>query len=118
MNDLMIKRAIWDKQIVIRKDDTISRQLAIEAIKRAIWDKQIAKDAIDAVCNIPCDACFRIDALPSIQPEQKKGKWIYSTNSESVCEEWTCNLCGAFSFGKTNFCHNCGADMRGEEDDD
>lgn len=53
MNDLMIKRAIWDKQIVIRKDDTISRQLAIEAIKRAIWDKQTAKDAIDAVCNIP-----------------------------------------------------------------
>ena len=53
MNDLMIKRAIWDKQIVIRKDDTISRQLAIEAIKCAIWDKQTAKDAIDAVCNIP-----------------------------------------------------------------
>lgn len=34
-------------------NDTISRQLAIEAIKRAIWDKQTAKDAIDAVCNIP-----------------------------------------------------------------
>lgn len=59
MNDLMIKRAIWDKQIVIGKDDTISRQAAIEAIKCAIWDKQTAKDAIDAVCNIP-----------STQPEQ------------------------------------------------
>lgn len=34
-------------------DDTISRQLAIKAIKRVIWDKQTAKDAIDAVCNIP-----------------------------------------------------------------
>lgn len=44
----------------------------------------------------------------------KYGKWIYSTNSESVCEEWTCNLCGAFSFEKTNFCYNCGADMRGK----
>ena len=107
MNDLMIKRAIWDKQIVIRKDDTISRQLAIEAIKRAIWDKQTAKDAIDAVCNIP-----------SVQPEQKKGRWIYSTNSESVCEEWTCSLCGAFSFGKTNFCHNCGAMMVEGKDDE
>lgn len=35
------------------KDDTISREAAIEAIKRAIWDKYTAKDAIDAVCNIP-----------------------------------------------------------------
>lgn len=36
-------------------DDTISRQSAIDAIKRAIWDKQTAKDAIDAVCNIPSE---------------------------------------------------------------
>lgn len=34
-------------------DDLISRQAAIEAIKRAIWDKYTAKDAIDAVCNVP-----------------------------------------------------------------
>lgn len=33
--------------------DIIYKREAIEAIKRAIWDKQTAKDAIDAVCNIP-----------------------------------------------------------------
>lgn len=33
--------------------DYISRQAAIDAIKRAIWDKYTAKDAIDAVCNVP-----------------------------------------------------------------
>lgn len=38
-----------------RSDDLISRQSAIDAIKRAIWDKQTAKDAIDAVCNIPSE---------------------------------------------------------------
>lgn len=42
--------------------DYISRQAAIDAIKRAIWDKYTAKDAIDAVCNVP-----------SAQPEQR---WI------------------------------------------
>lgn len=36
-------------------NDTISRQMAIDAIKRAIWDKQTAKDAIDAICNIPSE---------------------------------------------------------------
>ena len=34
-------------------NDTISRREAIEAIKRTIWNKQTAKDAIDAICNIP-----------------------------------------------------------------
>ena len=48
---------------------------------------------------------------------RKKGEWIYSTNNESVCEEWTCNLCGIFSLENTNFCPNCGADMRGKKND-
>ena len=47
--------------------------------------------------------------------ERKHGEWIYSTNNESVCEEWTCNLCGIFSLENTNFCPNCGADMRTKE---
>ena len=44
------------------KDNLISRQDAINAIKRAIWDKHTAKDAIDALCNVPsisrnCEGC-------------------------------------------------------------
>jgi len=108
MNDLMIKRAIWDKQIVIRKDDTISRQLAIEAIKRAIWDKQTAKDAIDAVCNIS-----------SAQPERKKGKWIWKGSINEGF--WTCSECGQKfyqGYGNENFCPNCGKRMmKGEENE-
>lgn len=38
-----------------QKEDFISRKAAIDAIKRAIWDKHTAKDAIDAVCNIPSE---------------------------------------------------------------
>ena len=43
----------WKEKKMSVCNDTISRRLAIEAIKHAIWDKQTAKDAIDAVCNIP-----------------------------------------------------------------
>ncbi len=47
----------------------IEKQAAIKAIKRAILDKYIAKDAIDAVCNIPsaqpeivrCKECVHYD---------------------------------------------------------
>lgn len=56
-----------------------------------------------------------IDAQPTADVrENVRGEWIYSTNNESVCEEWTCSLCGTFSLENTNFCPNCGAQMKEE----
>lgn len=93
-------------------NDLIRRQAAIEAIKRAIWDKYTAKDAIDAVCNVP-----------SAQ-ERKKGKWntYYHGGTEF---SYSCARCGYgapfdMKGGKVfqkkwNYCPNCGAEMRGEE---
>lgn len=44
----------------------------------------------------------------------KNGKWIYLFNSEvnglKVCQ---CNACNRRAYGSTDFCPNCGADMRG-----
>lgn len=47
--------------------------------------------------------------------EQKKGKWI----DDGFKEEWwgeqfTCSICGETMIGTSNYCHNCGADMREE----
>lgn len=67
--------------------------------------------------NVYSELHDMVSKLPSAQPERKKGRWIYNTNSESVCEEWICSLCEAFSFEKTNFCHHCGADMREDYDE-
>ena len=58
-----------------------------------------------------------VQHAPTIEPERKKGEWIYSTNNESVCEEWTCNLCGIFSLENSNYCPSCGADMTGDENE-
>lgn len=85
-------------------DDLISRQAAIEAIKRAIWDKYTAKDAIDAVCNVP-----------SAQ-ERKKGEWElaigYDPKRSVMCTE-----CRRMAYEPTPFCPNCGAEMRGEKEE-
>ena len=62
----------------------------------------------------------KIDAMPTVQPERKTGHWIpqdfnkhYGMTSTTVYYYPKCSMCGE-SANYTNFCPNCGADMRGE----
>lgn len=59
-----------------------------------------------------------LKALPSTQSERKVGKWTYIKNvwvnhSVKICR---CSVCNRPSYGATNFCPNCGADMKEESD--
>ena len=60
----------------------------------------------------------RIRELPSAQPEREKGKWIeHGVKEGHLIEKYTCSECDYYSGTKTsNFCPNCGADMRGDSD--
>ena len=99
----------------INVGDTISRQQAIDAMG-AINDGICEQQAIDALCE-----------LPSAQPERKKGKWIwwYEEAVTKHATEYTphckCSECGrecAPSVAtSSNFCPNCGADMRDNGDE-
>ena len=61
-------------------------------------------------------------ALPSAQPERKKGEWIHKPDIYLDEQTWECSECGepwifiegTPSENNANFCPNCGADMRGE----
>lgn len=60
--------------------------------------------------------CIRvIEDAPTIEPERKKGKWILYK-----IEHGKCPFCGhsvdLMTPEDRNYCSNCGADMRGEED--
>ena len=59
-----------------------------------------------------------IAALPSAEPERKKGEWIDYTEDGYV----ECPFCHSATNCDGNkdelhFCFSCGADMRGEQDD-
>ena len=80
--------------------DTIYRQAAIDvAVKSA--DPYYKDSITEELMN-----------LPSAQTERKRGKWIY----DGDC--YKCNKCGTV-YGwwadsqTSNFCPNCGANMRG-----
>lgn len=49
------------------------------------------------------------------QTEPKRGEWIPIGIKRSVFE---CSECGTIKRLKSNFCPRCGADMRGEGDED
>ena len=106
--------------------DTISRQAAIDAMRKLPkWN--VMREDYKNVGFSYDDVMFTLEKLPSAQPERKKGKWIwwYEEKFTEYTTEYTphckCSECGrecAPSVATySNFCRNCGADMRGEEHD-
>lgn len=89
-------------------DDTISRQAVLDALnnieipRNASW-YQYYQQALTAV-----------DKLPPAQP--KRGKWI----KISPANIYECSECGKHVMTNDicayDFCPNCGADMRGEQE--
>ena len=97
-------------------NDYISRQAAIDAVMdtepialrdgdNKIFTVQSTSDVVDA-----------LEALPSAQPERKKGRWIDKTSGYAF--NYECSNCGYtvhYQFiDEYNFCPNCGAKMDGE----
>ena len=117
LND--ISRATYDAckgalEILKRLDtdsDTISRQAAIEAVMEC-YDNDELFEVYEE----------KLRELPPAQPERIKGRWI-SADAIFGGEPFYCSECGENTrdtvMGKPrwNFCPNCGADMRGEQDE-
>ena len=72
--------------------------------------------------NVYSELHDMISNLPSAQPERKPGKWVVTSEFED-CRYAKCNQCNVtqvFYYNKplTNYCPNCGADMRERRTDE
>lgn len=63
--------------------------------------------------EMPTDLVDRINALPSAE----KGKWIDKWHMLFKEELPMCSVCNSFSIFKSDYCPNCGTNMKGEEND-
>ena len=91
-------------------DDLISRQAAIEKISETIWDTAVANDVKTT-----------LKEQPSAHQERMRGRWVPVTNGRGGYECDQChNYAPSYQDGVewlSGFCPNCGADMRGEQDE-
>ena len=109
--------------------------MAMEALKREPCEDCISRQAVlDLIYNswahngvgenygeLSIDA---LKALPPVTPRPKTGHWIDRFPAKeckcSVCDFLICISNGSYidMVGQMKYCPNCGADMRGEEDED
>ena len=89
--------------------DCISRKMASEGIARLARNKFSLDDSYGFYLNGLKDADYLVSHLPPVQPKQ--GKW-----NKIHWKAFRCSECNRLSEYNTNFCPNCGADMRGNED--
>lgn len=81
------------------------KEIEIKSYKRG-WN-----DALDAILK---------NAPSTDVRENVRGEWTLVTDRYGVNGEyvWKCSSCNKMTICKGDFCPNCGADMRGEEDDE
>ena len=101
------------KQQAINSSDCIDRRAAIDALDSEITITGRTNAAVVmGYCKLVKD---RLERLPSAQPEPKRGKWHYSDGKPArigLSFGVVCDQCGTESEYCTNFCGECGADMR------
>ena len=90
-------------------------QLATDCISR-----QAAIHIASGYCH-PTNIAKELAKLPSVQPKRMRGKWIDVNDGKwNTIEVLKCSVCGEIDnrmYKTDKFCPNCGANMRGDEDD-
>jgi hypothetical protein len=73
---------------------------------------------VEELLDTACDD-YTVVEMPSTEPQRMKGKWIKRgvTINCSICKHCNWSECFEQTVMSFNYCPNCGADMRGREND-
>ena len=103
--------------------DYIDREAAIEKLRVAYFDSEIQSAANDP-CIVDAMTGWAIRQTKSVPAADVKpvvhAHWInkkYDTAHDTVGDVYVCPICGEFLGWQPPFCPNCGADMRGTDNE-
>ena len=88
----------------------MTREQRLELLKQI--EKDIHVCSLESTLLDDAKSCAIHSAIEELEQEPKTGHWI---PRNSFLLQYKCSECGQES-EKYNFCPNCGADMRGEEE--
>lgn len=124
--DAFERSSIWGWST---EQDQTAHKWALDVIEGFLNDTQPSTDG-DLISRESALAEFRdgrdvydimesIEELPSAPDSRQYGEWIFEPKDaiELMFTKPKCSECGFESADGGNFCSNCGADMRGGEDD-
>ena len=96
------------------KGDVIYRQDAIDVVSESMRQNH-HQDGKEACCHEYEHRHF-LYILYKLPSAQKKGHWVENQDSDHA---WKCSECGCgYTDSKLSFCYDCGADMRGDANED
>ena len=103
-----------------KNDDLISRQAVLKLLSTMPPEEAMTKALL----------IQGVKQMDAAQPEWKRGKWIIHETETDRYDDMKCPFCKksytvdayriddiGFTAADFNFCPNCGADMRGEQDE-
>ena len=113
-NTFRTKEGVRDFEALEMAIKALSQEPSGDAISR-----QAVKDCIDGYSQMiirPNELKEYIDRLPPVNPQPKTGHWIYICNSAvNGLKIVKCSECGKRTYGRGNYCPNCGCKMEVEK---
>lgn len=93
-------------------EDCISREEVQDLISRWLSDYLLdeTREALEIIN-------YKVGDMPPVTPQRPKGKWI-EIEIDAGEFIYKCTKCGMRVINPYNYCPNCGADMRGGEDEE
>ena len=126
IKDVICENNTIKPNMVVFEQEKEALCIAIKALKQEPCEDAVSREAVLNVIereHFKGDAISEIERLPSVAPARAKGKWC--EQNDDYFDWYECSECAYGSEGemernreydvRTNFCPNCGADMRGGE---